>query len=219
MSENLRNYVMVQRDSLYWLVGPFPTERGAAEWGRLAYPPDADPRWQTIALADPRSIPTVISPSEVPRVALSPAAVYFGALAEILNVIYLPDQRAQRFLGYADTTRVALIAERAMAHQPDSVATDPDGGPSPEERMAKRAIRELARARAKFPKQDVWISLAALTEEVGELNKEILQIHFEPDKGATWEKAYKEALQVIAMAMRIILDCAPSEPLTVEPRS
>lgn len=67
-------------------------------------------------------------------------------------------------------------------------------------------VEELARARKKFPKQDVWITLAALTEEVGELNKAILEFTHEKDKGVTLKDIRKEAVQTCVMAMRVILD-------------
>jgi NTP pyrophosphatase (non-canonical NTP hydrolase) len=67
-------------------------------------------------------------------------------------------------------------------------------------------LHELARARAKFPTQDVWRTLAALTEEVGELNQAILQFHDEPAKGVTLDAIHKEARQVAVMAMRVVFD-------------
>lgn len=68
--------------------------------------------------------------------------------------------------------------------------------------------REVARARQKFPSQSVLITLAALTEEVGELAQAVLQYNFEREaKHATAEKIYKEAVQTAVMAMRVALDC------------
>ncbi len=72
--------------------------------------------------------------------------------------------------------------------------------------MTEDMLAELARARAKFPTQDVWVTLAALGEEVGELNQAILQHHFEPAKGKTKDDIRKEAVQVAVMAMRVALD-------------
>lgn len=69
--------------------------------------------------------------------------------------------------------------------------------------------QELVRARAKFPVQDIWVTLAALTEEVGELNQAVLQYNHEPLKGITPSAIEKEALQVMVMAARVILDCQP----------
>lgn len=68
---------------------------------------------------------------------------------------------------------------------------------------------ELSRARAKFPAQDVWVTLAALTEEVGELNQAVLQFNYEPLKGKTEKDILMEAIQVMVMAARVIIDCEP----------
>ncbi len=72
--------------------------------------------------------------------------------------------------------------------------------------MTEDVLSELAKARKKFPTQDVWVTLSALSEEVGELNQAILQHHFEPAKGKTKEDIYKEAVQVATMAIRVALD-------------
>lgn len=77
---------------------------------------------------------------------------------------------------------------------------------SPAINMTEDVLAELAKARAKFPVQDVWVTLAALGEEVGELNQAILQHHFEPAKGKTKQDIRKEAVQVAVMAMRVALD-------------
>lgn len=68
-------------------------------------------------------------------------------------------------------------------------------------------VAELTKARAKFPKQSVWVTLAALTEEVGELNQAILQLNFDSSKMMTANDARQEAVQVATMAIRVILDC------------
>ena len=73
--------------------------------------------------------------------------------------------------------------------------------------IAQDILHELAKARRKFPDQHVWITLAALSEEVGELNQAILQFNHEPHKGKTEEDIYKEAVQVAVMAIRVALDC------------
>ena len=57
---------------------------------------------------------------------------------------------------------------------------------------------EVARARAKFPGPNPTI--AALTEEVGELAQAML--HIRERKSTDWWKVYNEAVQVAAMAMR-----------------
>jgi NTP pyrophosphatase (non-canonical NTP hydrolase) len=72
--------------------------------------------------------------------------------------------------------------------------------------LHEEILRELEKARAKFPTQDVWVTLAALTEEVGELNQAVLQFEHEPKKGRTYDQIRKEAVQVACMAMRVILD-------------
>ena len=51
------------------------------------------------------------------------------------------------------------------------------------------------------------ITLAALTEEVGELNQAVLQLNHEPHKGVMPERVYNEAVQVAVMAIRVALDC------------
>lgn len=73
--------------------------------------------------------------------------------------------------------------------------------------IIEEILDELNRARRKFPTQNVWLTLAALTEEVGELNQAILQINMEPHKDVTPEDIYKEAVQTAVMAIRIALDC------------
>jgi NTP pyrophosphatase (non-canonical NTP hydrolase) len=69
---------------------------------------------------------------------------------------------------------------------------------------------ELAHARAKFPTKsgelDMWMTLAALTEEVGELNKAMLERAQEPTKRVSAHHVREEAIQVATMAIRVILD-------------
>lgn len=72
--------------------------------------------------------------------------------------------------------------------------------------MHEEILRELERARAKFPTQDVWITLAALTEEVGELNEAVLEHLVVKKKDKTLDDIRKEAVQVACMAMRVVLD-------------
>lgn len=60
---------------------------------------------------------------------------------------------------------------------------------------------ELARARAKFPGNT--LQLAALSEEVGELAKALLD--HRSGKG-TAEEVYAEAVQVAAMACRVAVE-------------
>lgn len=68
---------------------------------------------------------------------------------------------------------------------------------------------ELVRARAKFPKPDYLLS--AFSEESGELVKSVLDHMFEK---ATKDEVYAEAIQVIAMAVRIIEEGDPIHKLT-----
>lgn len=65
-----------------------------------------------------------------------------------------------------------------------------------QEHMLQLAYRECSRAREKFPEND--ITLHALHEEVGELAKACLD---EPGL-----KVFSEAIQVMAMAMRVAID-------------
>lgn len=67
---------------------------------------------------------------------------------------------------------------------------------TPENQLMNEIIAELARARAKFPGDNV--TMLALMEEVGELAK----ASFEESRAAV----RKEAVQVAVMAMRVVLD-------------
>jgi NTP pyrophosphatase (non-canonical NTP hydrolase) len=75
------------------------------------------------------------------------------------------------------------------------------------ENFISGVILELERARRKFPEQDRFVTLAALTEEVGELAQAVLHLKFEPKKGKTYGHVLSEAQQVAVMAIRIALDC------------
>ena len=63
--EDLTNdhYVLIMRDRGYKLVGPFPTNNAAGEWGHSHWPENGDPRWQTIALDHPGAVPVLLDPS------------------------------------------------------------------------------------------------------------------------------------------------------------
>lgn len=74
-------------------------------------------------------------------------------------------------------------------------------------RMLEDILTELRSAREKFPVQDLFTTLAALSEEDGELHQACLQLKFEPKKGKTPQDVYAEAVQVAAMAIRVALDC------------
>lgn len=59
------HYIMVMRDTKFWLVGPFDTNSAAGNWGRDAVNnPSDDPRWQTIELADASAPVEVIPPMQ-----------------------------------------------------------------------------------------------------------------------------------------------------------
>jgi NTP pyrophosphatase (non-canonical NTP hydrolase) len=59
---------------------------------------------------------------------------------------------------------------------------------------------ELARARLKFPNQDLRTTMLALVEEVGEVAQAILQ-------GQSPSRIREELIQVAAMATRAACDC------------
>lgn len=66
-------------------------------------------------------------------------------------------------------------------------------------------LREASRARTKFPTwpTDPLHAVAVLQEEVGELQRAVLQCCYEPEK-ATREDAMTEAIQVGAMVFRFL---------------
>ncbi len=61
-------------------------------------------------------------------------------------------------------------------------------------------------ARIEFPQPNP--TLAALTEEVGELAKALL--HIREGKASDWQRVYDEAMQVAAMACRVALEGDPT---------
>lgn len=73
-------------------------------------------------------------------------------------------------------------------------------------------LEELRKARKKFParkvadNEDLLAMLCALNEETGELNQAVIQFLYEPEKNISYEHIRKEAIQVAAMAMRVLLD-------------
>lgn len=74
------------------------------------------------------------------------------------------------------------------------------------EHVLNEVMAEMGRAVAKFP---TWPTrgldaFAVLGEEVGELNKEVLQLTYEPHK-TTKETLKKEAIQAAAMALRFLM--------------
>lgn len=68
--------------------------------------------------------------------------------------------------------------------------------PLPEEMLMVEILAELARARAKFPGENV--TTLALVEEVGELAKATFS--------ESRQRVREEAVQVAVMAMRVVLD-------------
>lgn len=79
--------------------------------------------------------------------------------------------------------------------------------PENEKALIFDVISRLTKARAKFPAQSVWVTLAALTEEVGELNKAVLEYNHEPHKQVEPIHIYDEGVDTIVMAIRVVLDC------------
>lgn len=69
--------------------------------------------------------------------------------------------------------------------------------------LAEAIDDELHRARKKFPEQDGVSSLSVLVEEVGEVARAIIE--YQRD-GTTWDNVVEEAIQVAAMAIRLIQD-------------
>lgn len=70
----------------------------------------------------------------------------------------------------------------------------------PDSEIFTRIQAELARARKKFPNPQA--SMTALTEEVGELAKALLD---EP-----WDRVIEEAVQVAVMAIRVATEGDPT---------
>jgi|GEM_PF-1760571 len=71
------------------------------------------------------------------------------------------------------------------------------------------AVREVQRARQKFPMPNT--TLAALTEEVGELAKALMDSG-EGDPKQRRDDIWNEAVQVAAMAMRVAIEGDPAFP-------
>jgi hypothetical protein len=87
---------------------------------------------------------------------------------------------------------------------PDLTANALDGLSFSERLYVRDVIQELKLARDKFPTwpNDPQHALGIVHEEVGELQKDVLQLMYEPNKGKTLEHVRAEALQVAAMALR-----------------
>lgn len=72
--------------------------------------------------------------------------------------------------------------------------------------LLKEIMREVNKATVKFPTwpQDPLHAAGVLNEEVGELNKAILQEIYEPHKNKNGD-VRKEAIQAAAMAVRFLM--------------
>lgn len=89
--------------------------------------------------------------------------------------------------------------------------------------IISEVLNEVGKATNKFP---TWPTraldaVAVLNEEVGELNKEVLQMTYEPHK-TDKEKIRTEAIQAAAMAIRFLMsldkyDYSPTEQHEQEP--
>lgn len=59
----MHHYVIRMRDDSYAVVGPFPSQSAAAEWGERDQARDGDdPRWQVLRLADPHAVTVLPAP-------------------------------------------------------------------------------------------------------------------------------------------------------------
>ena len=76
--------------------------------------------------------------------------------------------------------------------------------------VIKDITDELSRAVENFPGNEDM--LAALSEEVGELHKAMLEHKHEPHKGVTNVDIYREAVQVAVMAIRVAVEGDASFP-------
>lgn len=71
--------------------------------------------------------------------------------------------------------------------------------------------KELPKARELFP--DTEDTMHALTEEVGELAKALIQQKHEPHKGVGCQDIFQEAIQVAVMAIRVAAEGDRNFPL------
>lgn len=67
--------------------------------------------------------------------------------------------------------------------------------------------KEVHNATVKFPlwPDSMHVALAVVNEEVGELAKDVVQLHDEPEKAASLETIRVEAIQSAAMLVRFII--------------
>lgn len=50
MPEERQTFVLVMRDTAFWIIGPFADDDAVQDWGDYEYNHGDDPRWQTISL-------------------------------------------------------------------------------------------------------------------------------------------------------------------------
>lgn len=50
MSEERQTFIIVMRDTAFWVVGPFPDGNAIQVWDDYEYNHGGDPRWQTVEL-------------------------------------------------------------------------------------------------------------------------------------------------------------------------
>jgi len=71
----MSHYLIVVRSNRFWLVGPFDSQKAAADWGaggdydgprNTTNNPSDDPRWQTIELAEVPAGVRVAAPADGP---------------------------------------------------------------------------------------------------------------------------------------------------------
>lgn len=78
--------------------------------------------------------------------------------------------------------------------------------PASKPRISNEVLAEVARAVKKFPTwpTDPFHAITVVGEEVGEVNKALVQIVYESEKGVTRSDLRAEAIQLAAMAFRFI---------------
>jgi len=88
----------------------------------------------------------------------------------------------------------------------NAMTPTPKDGLLMRERVYLEIAAEVDRATSKFPTwpTDALHAVAVVAEEMGELQKEVLQLTYEPHKSTT-ETVRKEAVQLAAMALRFLL--------------
>lgn len=104
-------------------------------------------------------------------------------------------------------TTVDSVIDTVIAALPYAESQDIDLPESPNLDSAIRDIlTEFHAATANFPQwpTDPLHALAVVQEEVGEVQKEVLQLTYEPHKSSV-EKVRKEAIQMAAMSLRFLL--------------